>query len=80
MPYFIYIVEAIDASLYTGYTDNVEKRLKVHNKGKGSKSLRGKLPVRLVYTEEFENKSDALKREVVIKNYSRAQKLELIAK
>ncbi|HVT01028.1 MAG TPA: GIY-YIG nuclease family protein, partial [Patescibacteria group bacterium] len=49
-----------------------------HNKGKGAKSLKGKLPVRLVYKEVFETKSEALKREIEIKNWPRSKKLDLI--
>ncbi len=77
MPYFVYIVKASDNSLYTGYTVDVEKRVGVHNSSKGSKSLKGKLPVNLVYSETFESKSEALKREAAIKKLSRVEKLKL---
>lgn len=80
MPYFVYIVKASDNSLYTGYTVDIEKRVAVHNNGKGSKSLKGKLPVNLVYSETFESKSDALKREAAIKKLSRIEKLKLTNK
>lgn len=78
MSYFVYIVKASDNSLYTGYTVDLEKRVGVHNSSKGSKSLKGKLPVNLVYSETFESKSDALKKEAAIKKLTRAQKLELV--
>ena len=80
MSYFVYIVKASDNSLYTGYTVDIEKRVAVHNNSKGSKSLKGKLPVNLVYSETFESKSEALKREAAIKKLSRIKKLELTNK
>ena len=78
MPYYIYIAQGTDESLYTGFTNDIEKRIKTHNLGKGSKSLRGKLPVKLVYSEEFEDKSEALKREIEIKSWPRDKKLALV--
>lgn len=79
MKYFVYMVQASDNSFYTGYTTNIEKRVKTHNIGKyGSKSLRGKLPVKLVHFEEFATKSEALKREAKIKGWSRVKKTRLI--
>jgi putative endonuclease len=68
MDWYVYILECSDKSLYTGITNNIEKRIKTHNAGKGSKSLLGKLPVKLVYSEKADNRSEALKREAVIKN------------
>lgn len=80
MLYFVYMVQATDKSFYTGYTTDIEKRVSTHNIGKyGSKSLRGKLPVKLVHFEEFKTKSEALKREAEIKKLTRAQKLLLIS-
>lgn len=78
MGYYIYIVECSDKSLYTGTTDNIEKRIKKHNLGKGAKSIKGKLPVKLVYFEEYNNKTEALKRESEIKSWPRIKKLELV--
>lgn len=75
--HFIYIVECADKSLYTGYTTDVAKRVEKHNSGKGAKYTRCRLPVRLVYTEEFGSKSEALKREYAIKQMSRRQKKSL---
>lgn len=76
--HYVYILECSDSSLYAGYTIDLDKRLKVHNQGKGAKYTRVRLPVKLVYNEEFENKSDALKREYKIKQLTRKKKEELI--
>lgn len=75
---YVYILECIDNSLYTGYTNNIEKRLNTHNSGKGSKYTRGRLPVKLIYYETFETKVEAMKREYYIKQLSRMDKLKLI--
>ncbi len=78
MSYFAYMLECADGSLYSGYTDDLEKRLKTHNSGRGSKYTRSRLPVRLAYFEEFETKSEAMKREAAFKKLSRAEKTELV--
>lgn len=78
MKAFIYIIKCSDQSLYTGYTTNLEKRLKAHNEKKGAKYTRGRTPVELMYFEEFDSKSDALKREYQIKKLSLNEKLKLI--
>ncbi|MDU4890595.1 MAG: GIY-YIG nuclease family protein [Clostridium sp.] len=75
---YIYIVRCSDDTLYTGWTTNIEKRIKCHNSGKGAKYTRCRLPVELVYFETFEDKSTALKREYEIKQLSRDKKLLLI--
>ncbi|MBQ9832714.1 MAG: GIY-YIG nuclease family protein [Clostridia bacterium] len=80
MSYYTYILKCADGTLYTGYTDDLDKRLTVHNSGKGAKYTRSRLPVVLVYSESHESKSDALKRELAIKSMSRKEKLELIGK
>lgn len=72
--HYIYIVECSDKTLYTGYTNNLEKRIKVHNEKKGAKYTKGRTPVVLKYYEEFDNKSDAIKREAQIKKLKRAKK------
>ena len=77
---YVYILECIDSSLYTGYTNNIEKRLKTHNSGKGSKYTRCRLPVKLIYYEAFETKVEAMKREYYIKQLSRVDKLKLIGR
>jgi putative endonuclease len=74
----VYIVECRDKSLYTGITNNLEKRIETHNSGKGAKYTRARRPIKLKYYEEIENKSLALKREFAIKQLTRAQKNQLI--
>lgn len=76
--YYTYLAKCADNSLYCGYTDNIENREKIHNSGKGAKYTRSRLPVKIVYYEEFETKSEALKREYAIKKLTRQKKLELI--
>ena len=78
MGWFVYILRCGDGTLYTGYTDCVERRLSVHQSGKGAKYTRSRLPVTLVYREELPDKSGALRREAAIKKLSRTQKLALI--
>lgn len=75
---FIYILKCSDNTLYTGYTNDLNKRLKAHNSGQGAKYTRGRLPVEIVYYEEFETKNEALKREYFIKQLSREEKIKLI--
>ncbi|MEG2935489.1 MAG: GIY-YIG nuclease family protein [Clostridium sp.] len=75
---YIYIVRCSDDTLYTGWTTNIERRIKCHNSGKGAKYTRCRLPVELVYFESFQDKSTALKREYEIKQLSRDKKLLLI--
>lgn len=77
--FYVYILECSDSTLYTGYTVNIEERIKKHNQGIGAKYTRGRLPVKLVYVEEHNNKTDALKREHEIKKYKRKKKLTLIS-
>ena len=76
---YVYIVECNDNTLYTGWTNNLEKRIKAHYDGKGAKYTQGRRPVRLVYFEEFETKQEALKREWFIKHLSRKEKMDIIA-
>jgi putative endonuclease len=73
-----YIVICSDNTLYCGYSNNVEKRVDAHNKSLGAKYTKTRLPVRLVYTECFDTKSEAMKREYQIKQLTRQQKLKLI--
>ena len=77
--YYVYILQCRDGTLYTGIAADVQKRLAVHNSGKGAKYTRSRLPVTLLYEETQPDKSAALKRELEIKKLSRAQKLRLIA-
>ncbi len=76
---FTYIVKCSDGSLYTGWTVNIPRRLKAHNKGTGAKYTRARRPVSLVYYEAYNNRSLALKREYAIKKLSRDSKLRLIS-
>ncbi len=75
---YVYILECADKTLYTGWTVDLEKRLKIHNEGKASKYTRARLPVKLVYVEKYGNKINAQKREWQIKQLSRKEKLELL--
>lgn len=75
---YTYIVECSDKSLYTGWTNHLNERIDAHNRGKGAKYTKGKLPVTLVYFETFSSKEEAMKREYEIKQLSRLQKLKLI--
>lgn len=80
MNWFLYILECKDGSLYTGITNNPEKRVWLHNHKLGAKSLLGKLPVRLVYKEEYETHAEAARREREIKGWKREFKLKLISR
>ena len=76
---YVYIIMCRDNSLYTGWTNNLEKRFKMHCDGKGAKYTRGRGPLKIVYFEEFEDKVLAMKREYEVKQMSRDKKLKLIA-
>ena len=77
--YFVYMVRCADGTLYTGYARDPAARVEVHNSGKGAKYTRARLPVSLVYSEQCESLSAALKRERQLKPWSRAQKEALVA-
>lgn len=77
--WYLYILRLDDGSLYTGITKNVERRVEQHRNGDGSKYVRGKLPLELVYTEKHEIRSEALKREHKIKSLQKPQKEELVS-
>lgn len=79
MNFFIYIAQCADNSLYTGYTTDLEAREETHNKGEGAKYTRARLPIKIIYTETFKTKSEAMKREYEIKQLTREQKESLIA-
>lgn len=76
--FYVYILLCGDGTLYTGYTNDLSRRLAVHNAGKGAKYTRSRLPVSLKYWEELPNKSSALRRERAIKSLTRREKLALI--
>ena len=77
---YTYILRCSDGTLYCGWTNNLENRLKAHNSGLGGKYTRSRLPVELVYFEEFDTKEEAMSREWHIKQLTRIQKLKLISK
>ena len=78
--HFVYIVRCSDGTLYTGYARDPEARVKVHNAGRGARYTSGRRPVRLVYAESFESVGDALRREMSLKRWSRAEKEILISR
>lgn len=80
MSWYVYMLRCGDGTLYTGVTDDVERRLAVHRAGKGAKYTRGRGPLELVYTEEVPDKSAALRREYQIKRLTKQEKEGLIAK
>lgn len=75
---YTYILRCADGTLYTGWTNDLQARLKAHNSGKGAKYTKNRLPVELVYFEEFSTKEEAMSREWHIKRLKRAEKLRLI--
>ncbi len=79
MSWFVYILRCGDGTLYTGVTDDVQRRLAAHRAGKGAKYTRGRGPLELVYTQEQPDKSAALRREFQIKKLTRPQKERLIS-
>ena len=76
--WYLYILRCKDNTLYTGITTDIEKRLEAHRSGKGAKYTRGRTPLELVYREECENHSHALRREWEIKKLARTEKDKLI--
>lgn len=76
--YFVYILQCKNGTYYTGYTNNLENRIKKHNSGHGAKYLRGKLPVELVYKKEYKYYKKAVGREREIKGMNRREKEVLI--
>lgn len=77
---YTYIVSCRDGSLYTGWTKDLEGRVRAHNEGKGAKYTKSRRPVKLVYYEKFETKKEAMRREYEIKQLSRKEKEQLIRK
>ncbi|WP_276706499.1 GIY-YIG nuclease family protein [Phascolarctobacterium succinatutens] len=78
MAAFVYMLRCKDGSLYTGWTNDLEHRLEMHNSGRGAKYTRGRGPLELVYSEELPDKEAALRRECAIKKLRREQKLALL--
>lgn len=75
---YTYIVKCSDETFYTGWTNDLEKRIEMHNSGKGAKYTKARLPVELVYYEAFDTKEEAMSREWHIKRISRSEKQKLI--
>jgi len=80
MSYFVYMVECSDKTIYTGIAKDVNKRIDEHNfSDKGAKYTKARRPVNLLYSEKFEDRSSASRREYALKKLSREEKLQLIA-
>lgn len=77
--HFVYMLLCADGTVYSGYSTNPNRRAATHNSGRGAKYTRSRLPVKLVFTECFPTKSEALKREAALKKLSHAEKLALIS-
>jgi len=76
--YYVYLIECKDKTLYTGITTDVQRRFKEHSLGKGGAYTRSKKVERVLYTEQFKTRSEALKRESEIKSWNRQKKIDLI--
>lgn len=76
--HYAYMLRCSDGTIYSGYTNNIEKRVEAHNSGKGAKYTKTRRPVELVYFEVYDTKSDAMKREYEYKQLKRNQKEQLI--
>lgn len=75
---YTYIVKCSDGTFYTGWTNDITRRMEAHNQGRGAKYTKARRPVTLIYYETFETKEEAMKREYAIKRLSRKEKEELI--
>ena len=75
---YTYVLKCKDGTYYTGWTNNLDKRLKDHNEGRGAKYTKARLPVSLIYYEEFQTKEEAMRREYAIKHMTRSEKENLI--
>ncbi|WP_153733561.1 GIY-YIG nuclease family protein [Sporosarcina obsidiansis] len=78
--HFFYVLECKDGSYYAGYTNDLERRLRIHNEGKGAKYTRGRLPVRYIYQEVYGTKREAMQAEYQFKTLNRSQKEQYIGK
>ena len=76
---YTYMVRCKDGTLYTGWTNNLKKRIKAHNLGKGAKYTKSRRPVKLVYCEEFSTREEAMKREYAIKRMKKKEKEKMVA-
>ncbi len=78
MPYYFYLARCADSSLYAGFCTDLAAREAAHNSGRGAKYTRSRLPVRIVYHEEFGTRSEALKREAAVKKWRKERKEAMI--
>ena len=80
MSYYVYILQCTGRSLYTGYTNDIRRRIKAHNglEPGGACYTKGRRPVKLVYSEEFQTQREAMRRELEIKSWPKKKKLALI--
>ena len=76
--FWVYMLECADGSLYTGWTPDLENRVRQHNAGRGSKYVRSRLPAQLRYSENYDTRAEAMRREYALKKLSRSEKLALI--
>ncbi|MBI2334325.1 GIY-YIG nuclease family protein [Candidatus Daviesbacteria bacterium] len=76
--WYVYVLQCVDGSLYTGSTNNLEKRFLEHKNGKGGHYTRSHKPVKLIYQEQFETQSEALTRESRIKSWRREKKIRIL--
>lgn len=74
--YYFYVLQCADNTFYAGYTNDVERRLAVHNEGKGAKYTRARLPVACIYSERFDDKKEAMRAERTFKKLTRLQKIK----
>lgn len=79
MPYYFYLARCSDNSLYCGCCKDLKSREAMHNSGKGAKYTRSRLPIQVVYHEEFTTLADAMKREAHVKKWSKTQKEDLVS-
>ena len=75
---YMYILECVDDSFYTGITKDLERRLEQHQSGEGAKHTKARLPVKLVYFEEFQSVGEAARREKQVKTWSKKKKETLV--
>jgi putative endonuclease len=76
---FVYILECADGTYYTGWTTDLDRRVAVHNAGRGSRYTRLRRPVKLIYWEKYPDRSSAQRRELAVKRLPRARKMALVA-
>jgi putative endonuclease len=79
MAYYVYVILCMDGSFYTGYTKNIEARIRLHASGKGARYTRIHKPQRVVYFELFDSRAKAMRREKTLKKMTHQQKLNLIS-